>query len=968
MKIVWCSNYSGQPTGYGVICNNVVPYIQHNSKHEMVEFAISGINRVLPFVNNGIKVYGSSNFGGKMGVGDWPAIQNLERPDMWMLNFDAWASERSIPKLGIKYAIYPPLDHDPLPPVWRDCLEGAIDIVPYCQFGERVLKNGLGISAPISHYIPHGVDTKHYFPMDVNRTEVFGRETSDDAFVIGIFKNNQGTRAKYNLQLEGVRKFINTVHDDSVRVYIHASAVGGNAPDLRELVRRYNLEGHVYMIAPDRYRYGISESEMAETYNACDIVLNCVAGEGWGLPITEAFACGVPVIGTAFSSMPEIISGVEGEIKKKVLDHGECYEVDRGWLVPTASSEFTLGKRSERRTINTDDIATALVKAYENPGKRKEMGARANKWVQKWDWDRVGDMWIDYFDKMAETVMPKKYSWTEKASEPIGNNKTACVVFSFNRPDYLVQTLDSLAKNTKADECDWFFYQDGWKNTGPYPYCTDEQEKVVAEQVQRCLEIIEGFPFAHKEIITREDNACIGVQCQEAKKRIFGVYDNVIFFDDDHVVSKDYIDTLLKLHEQYPDAIVGAQATERRNIPADATLSDVGIVTKSEGDAHAFPGRWRWLAYLMPKAVHEATVEHMDEYLKFIGPSYRNIPDNAVRAKYGVVVTGFDGVLDKFCDGLEIRRVATVIPRARYIGKYGTFGTEANFNAMGFPSWNRYEFDEPDTFRDYRAPAETYVKAHGHKFTPDASGRIQGADEWVTDAIKVNVKEGDTVIDVGACVGYYTILMSDIVGPTGKVYSFEPDPTNFAILEENVGDRKNVQLVNQAVSDHAGTEKLYLSKVNNGDHRLYPAYDEQDGVDVVVVCLDEWMPEGAILPSFIKIDAQGAEGAVLRGMKEIIANSPNMKMVIEYGPKMMEEYDGTSPWAFVDRLRDGGFMLIAARKHDSQFELHDLLTSYSTEDDRFTDLLLEKVDRLSTTSADEVYHEGFDIETHGIHL
>ena len=948
MKIVWCSNYSGQPTGYGIICKNVVPYVQNNSKHQMIEFAISGINRVLPFTHDNVKTYGASNFGGKFGFGDWSTVNALENPDFWMLNFDAWAVGQSISNTGIKYGIYPPVDHDPLPPLWVDALRNAVDIVPYCQFGARVIREGLGMTAPISPYIPHGVDTKTFKPMKVVKSEVFGQNTPQDAFMIGIFKNNQGTRAKYELQFEGIHSFIDTVQDENIRVYVHANKNGESAPDIEELIRRFNLGGKVYMIAPIRYAYGISGEDLARTYNACDVVLNCVAGEGYGLPIIEAFACGVPVIGTAFSSMPELISGVEGEIKKEILTHGECYEVDRGWLVPTSGKEFTLGKRSERRVFSSDDIAAALIKAYENPERLRKMGERAHQWVQQLDWDLVGDRWIDYFDEMEKKLKPKRYAWNPRESESVGKNKTACVVFSFNRTDYLVQTLDSLVKNTKADECDWFFYQDGWKLDPRYPYATEEDEGKVRAQVQQCIEVLEGFPFKHKEIVTKEYNVCIGKQLQEAKARLFELYDNVIFFDDDHVVSPWYIETLFKLHEQFPDALVGAQATESRNLPRDAALDHVGIVTKAFGDAHAIPGRWRWLAYLMPKSAHEKTVAEMDEYMEFIGPSYRDIPHHAIRIKYQCEVTGFDGIMDKLCDKHEIRRVSTVIPRARYIGKSGLFGTPDIFNRMGFPSWDKYEFDESQvkTFREYGAKEEIMVEAHGHKIKPDALGRIEGADEWVTDAIKAAVKEGDTVLDIGANVGYYTILMSDLVGPTGKVYAFEPDPTNFAILKENVGDRENVNLVNVAISDHDGTEKLYLSKINKGDHRLYPEYEGQECVQVDVIDLDSyfvrrWATGMPRQVNFIKLDAQGSEYSAICGATKLLEASPNIQMVVEYSPKMMEKY-GDDPGVFLQALSISGFALRSVRGQAAPFTFDQVAGAYPVTEERFTDLLIAK--------------------------
>lgn len=734
MKIVWCSNMHLQPTGYATICRHVVPHVQNNSHHEMVEFAISGISRVLPFEWKGIKVYGVTGHGGKFGMGDWPTVQALEKPDVWLLNFDAWAAGPVIAQMGIKYAIYPPIDHDPLPPVWLDSLKGAYEIVPYCKFGKRVMREGLGMVYPIMDPIPHGVDTKIFRPMEVSKTKAFGRETPQDSFVVGICKNNQGTRAKYELQLEGFRMFLDRIGDDSPRLYLHTSKTGNQAFDIAELVRRFNLSGHVYLVGPGRYRYGLSDEELAVTYNACDVLLNAVAGEGWGLPITEAFACGKPVIATAFSSMPELLTGVEGETEKKVWDQGECIEVERGWLVPTSGSEFTLGKRSRRRVFRAEDVAAALTEAYEHPEKRKVMGEAAHKWVRALDWKQVGNQWIEYLDGLEKRIMPRKYSWKPIETEPMGN-KTACVIFSFNRPDYLVKTLDSLSKNTKADECDWYFYQDGWKNDPKYPYLSEKDEVECHKRVQQCVEILGNFPFKHKEIITKEYNVCIGRQREEAKAHLFEQYDHVIFFDDDHVVSKDYIDILLKLHEQFPDAVVGAQATESRNISPNATLDEVGVTVKQTEQTEVRPGRWRWLGYLLPKAVHEVMVEEMNKYMEFIGPSYRNIPHAAVKVKYGVQVTGADGMMDKILDRHGIKRIATVIPRGKYIGEVGLFTDSRLHKAMGWGCNPRYEFDESEV-------KEFKVREAKVKEMPRDSLERKGLDKYANHVFSQNGEDG----------------------------------------------------------------------------------------------------------------------------------------------------------------------------------------------------------------------------------
>ena len=80
-----------------------------------------------------------------------------------------------------------------------------------------------------------------------------------------------------------------------------------------------------------------------------------------------------------------------------------------------------------------------------------------------------------------------------------------------------------------------------------------------------------------------------------------------------------------------------------------------------------------------------------------------------------------------------------------------------------------------------------------------------------TKIVKKYVHEGDVVIDVGAHVGYYTLLMAQLVGKNGKVYSFEPDPVNFELLKKSVeiNGFENVILIQKAVSDT--TEKIRLN-------------------------------------------------------------------------------------------------------------------------------------------------------------
>ena len=91
--------------------------------------------------------------------------------------------------------------------------------------------------------------------------------------------------------------------------------------------------------------------------------------------------------------------------------------------------------------------------------------------------------------------------------------------------------------------------------------------------------------------------------------------------------------------------------------------------------------------------------------------------------------------------------------------------------------------------------------------------------EYETDVMKKIVKKGDVDLDLGANIGYYTLIFAKIVGKNGKVFAFEPDLTNFTLLKKNVeiNGYKNVVLINKAVSDKTGKLKLFLNERNHDE-------------------------------------------------------------------------------------------------------------------------------------------------------
>jgi len=163
---------------------------------------------------------------------------------------------------------------------------------------------------------------------------------------------------------------------------------------------------------------------------------------------------------------------------------------------------------------------------------------------------------------------------------------------------------------------------------------------------------------------------------------------------------------------------------------------------------------------------------------------------------------------------------------------------------------------------------------------------LEKYEPYETELILRQAKGGDVVVDVGANIGYYTVLLADKVGGTGKVYAFEPDKTNFEILVKNIKENKleNVVAVNAAVGRKSEKKILYKSKENLGDHKLYGK--DKDIEEVKIIKLDDYLAD--IKVDLMKIDTQGWEPEVIEGAKNIISKNKPV-MFLEYSPASYQQ-------------------------------------------------------------------------------
>lgn len=145
-----------------------------------------------------------------------------------------------------------------------------------------------------------------------------------------------------------------------------------------------------------------------------------------------------------------------------------------------------------------------------------------------------------------------------------------------------------------------------------------------------------------------------------------------------------------------------------------------------------------------------------------------------------------------------------------------------------------------------------------------------------------NLRPGMVFVDVGAHYGYHSLIASQMVGPDGVVVSLEPTPKTFELLRRNVDGRGNVRARQAAVGEAPATVRLHdygsghsaLNTLLEGP-RVPPAERRRlRDVSYLVTCvtLDQLLATESLVPDLIKLDAEGSELSILRGMRQLLGN------------------------------------------------------------------------------------------------
>ncbi len=212
------------------------------------------------------------------------------------------------------------------------------------------------------------------------------------------------------------------------------------------------------------------------------------------------------------------------------------------------------------------------------------------------------------------------------------------------------------------------------------------------------------------------------------------------------------------------------------------------------------------------------------------------------------------------------------------------------------------------------------VDVAGHRMHLDANDTLLLSwygyyEPTVTQIFKDTLKKGDTVFDIGANIGYYTLLAAKLVGKEGKVIAFEPEPSNFELLRKNVrlNGYTHVTLEPYAVSKETGKIRLFLNDRNKGDHRIYDSGEARKSIEIQTVSLDDYCHDHPGRVDFIKMDIQGAEAAALQGMGGVLKHNPSIKLVSEFWPQGLRRF-GVEPETYLQELLAHDFQLHVLRE------------------------------------------------------
>lgn len=380
MKLLWASNAPWCPTGYGTQTNQVTARLKAAGVDVAIAANFGISSRTVE--HNGIRVYPHGWESASNDVIPPWALHHFAGEPGWLVTLtDVWTL-KSPEYMTMNMACWVPVDHTPVPLAVKTFFEktGAVPIA-MSRHGQRELEKA-GLEAL---YAPHAIDTNVYAPKPMNEARA-AAGLPQDAFVVGMVANNKGRTPARKSFPEAFLAFsaIRRQYPDAL-LYVHAEKLGATQGiNLEVLAAECGIDPTSLVFADQaQMRLGISDEQMVNLYSSMDVLLAPSRGEGFGIPVIEAQACGTPVIVTNATAQPELCGA--------------------GWII-TGQPEWDPDQCAWWTTPSIEGLVAALSDSYENRGDQAERD-KARRFALKYDADEVFlTYWVPIIKRLHERL------------------------------------------------------------------------------------------------------------------------------------------------------------------------------------------------------------------------------------------------------------------------------------------------------------------------------------------------------------------------------------------------------------------------------------------------------------------------------------------------------------------------------------------------------------------------------------
>ena len=369
-RVMWWSNSPGMGTGYSTQTEQVVRRLKKRGHDVAIASNFGQLGHVGRW--NGIDVWpqGYDQYSQDVIWAHFKAFsRESDQRSQLVTLYDSWVlSNREMLETADELWCWTPIDHMGVPPKVKEVISrGNVLPLAMSKHGQEAMARA-GID---SVYVPHALE-KSWKPSPMSQDPWPGR------FVVMIPNANKGTLPSRKAWGENLLAFASFAkkHDEAL-LYLHTEAQSGIGIDLIALAKACGISTkQMFVVNQYEHRMGVPQETMASLYTRADVLLSATAGEGFGLPVLEAQACGTRVVVSDFSAQPELVGD------------GVCVAVQPQWN-PTQLEWFA--------TPLIHSIVEGLDWAFQQGGGHSQA---AVDFARQYDADKVfEERWVPLLDR-----------------------------------------------------------------------------------------------------------------------------------------------------------------------------------------------------------------------------------------------------------------------------------------------------------------------------------------------------------------------------------------------------------------------------------------------------------------------------------------------------------------------------------------------------------------------------------------